>query len=652
MNTVSAVFFFSVLRALLAGYGGAWFLPVVAGEAVNAALAFLCIAVGHWALRKLAKSDSDPAARVMHVATFSILFAAFGKGWVEPHVGLSLLLDVDATLNPAIIGIGAIVGILSERLTRSRGESAETAAIWATAGWLIVGPSFYADADHILAGRRLVAAATITTAFVAIALAIAAAGRLLGRSRLRNALGAVAVAALVFSAVGPSAVGKHARADAESILLIVVDTLRADMLETPLGATAHPMPRLAELARRGIRFSNAVAPSPWTLPSTATIVSGMNPHRHRVGVVAGNVAMRGRTDAFYLAPTLRAAGYQSTALVNNPYLRPFYGFDEGLLQFRRYHGNAHDGTTLAMSWMSRHDYRPFFTMLHLMDPHWPYEAPPGFGDARNECPDCDDLPRLQYEVAQPETRAELARRYRSEVEFTDHEIGRLYQELDAHALLERTWIIVTSDHGEEFWDHGRFLHGHSLFDELVRVPLVLIPPRGSSVPSGRVIDKQVRLEDIAPTVLEIALGVGGAIRERQLADGTATEARIDGESLLDLVRGEATSLGGEPALGLRPALLGFVQAKSTLRYGVRTDRYKLIDQGDRKFRLLYDLASDPGETRNLATKSPMAVDRLRTVPRLLGLDPLAAPSRIDDGGSIGELDTDIADELRALGYLD
>jgi arylsulfatase A-like enzyme len=649
MNAVSAVFFFAVLRASLAGYGGMWFLPVVAGEAVNASLAFLCIAVGHWALRSLAKSDHDPAERVMHVATFAILFAAFGKGWIEPHIRLSSAFDVDSHLNPPLILIGALVGMASERLTRSLGVSARAGTLWATAGWLMVGPLLYANFDHIVAGRRLASAATIAATFAGLALVITALGRVFGAVRLRNFLMAVAAGALAFVAVGPSSVGDHARADADSVVVVVVDTLRADMLDTPAGSTAHPMPRLAEIARRGIRFTNAVAPSPWTLPSTATILSGMNPYRHRVGAIAGTMALRGRPDAFQLAPTLRAAGFQSASFVNNPYLRPYYGFDAGTLLFRRYHGTAHDGTALAMSWMSRHDYRPFFTLLHLMDPHWPYEAPAGFDDERGECSACDDLSRLQYEVVDAEVRAEVERRYRAEVAFTDHEIGRFYDELDKHHLLERTWIIVTSDHGEEFWDRGGFLHGHSLYDELLRVPLVLIPPRGSRMPSVRVVDHQVRLEDIAPTVLEIALGEGVSDQKRVLADGSPATLRFDGRSLLEFVVGEnEEAVDSEP----RTALLGFVQAESSLRYGVRGRHYKLIDQGEGKFRLLYDLLRDPEETRNLAAQNPDTVRLLMKAPREMGLDPLQNPSRIDTAGPVQTLDADLADELRSLGYLD
>jgi hypothetical protein len=203
MNAVSAVFFFAVLRASLAGYGGMWFLPVVAGEAVNASLAFLCIAVGHWALRSLAKSDHDPAERVMHVATFAILFAAFGKGWIEPHIRLSSAFDVDSHLNPPLILIGALVGMASERLTRSLGVSARAGTLWATAGWLMVGPLLYANFDHIVAGRRLASAATIAATFAGLALVITALGRVFGAVRLRNFLMAVAAGALAFVAVGP-----------------------------------------------------------------------------------------------------------------------------------------------------------------------------------------------------------------------------------------------------------------------------------------------------------------------------------------------------------------------------------------------------------------------------------------------------------------
>ncbi len=649
MNTVTAVFFFAVLKPLISGYGGAWFFPVVAGEAVNASLAFLCIAVGHWALKKLAKSDHDPAERVMHVATFAILFAAFGKAWLEPLAGPSALLDIDSKLNPALILVGTFVGLVSERITRSRGATARAAAIWGIAGWLLVGPLVASEFDHIVSDRRVVGAAVSTGGFAMLTALIGVFGRLIGEASLKRLLAAIAAASIVFAGLGPSPVGDHAREDADSILLIVVDTLRADMLDAPSGGAAHPMPHLSEIARRGIRFTNAVSPSPWTLPSTTTIISGMNPYRHRVGTMAGSVPLRGKPDAFHLAPTLRHAGYQSAYLVNNPYLRPYYGFADGTLLFRRYHRTAHDGTALAMSWMNRHDFRPFFTMLHLMDPHWPYESPTDLGDERLECEACDDLARLQYDHTDAGTRREVERRYRAEVSFTDDEIGRLYELLDEHEMLESTWIIVTSDHGEELWDHDRFLHGHTLFDELVRVPLVVVPPRGSDVTGGRVVHSQVRLEDVAPTILEIALGPDGPGRDRSLDDGSVSKLPLDGASLLDFFRAEP---GMPVARKPRPALLGFVQADGVQRYAVRDGDMKLIVQRKGVYRVLYDLLRDPFETRNVLGENSDAVGRLMGVPRSLGLDPAAEPARVEPSSAQVALDADITEELRSLGYLD
>lgn len=649
MNTVSAVFFFAVLRPLIAGYGGPWFLPVIAGEAVNASLAFLCIAVGHWALRKLAKSDRDPAERVMHVATFAVLFAAFGKAWVEPQAGLSALLDIDAKLNPALILVGTITGLISERLTRRAGAGGRSAAIWGAAGWLMLGPIFAAEFDHMAADRRLLGAVVSTGAFGLLGLSVAVVGRLVGANVLTRLLAGVAVTIFVVAGMWPSSVGEHAREDADSILLVVVDTLRADMLEAPVGAATHAMPRLAEIARGGIRFTNAVAPSPWTLPSTATIVSGMNPYRHRVGTMAGEVPLRGKRDAFHLASTLRRAGYQSAYLVNNPYLRPYYGFADGTMLFRRYHRTARDGTAFAISWMTRHDYRPFFTLLHLMDPHWPYEAPARVGKEPDECETCDDLPLLQYSQTDEGTRDDVRRRYRGEVSFTDDEIGRLYDSLDEHGLLERTWIIVTADHGEELWDHGRFLHGHTLFDELVRVPLVVVPPRGSDLVGGRVVHMQVRLEDIAPTILEIAMGEGARESTRILSDGSASELPLDGLSLMGFFDDEP---GGAAWRTPRPALLGFLQTDTALRYGFRGGGLKFLDQGPGVYRALYDLRSDPAETRNVLRDAGSAARLLMTTPAHFGLDPIGEPSRVDADHAVTDLDSDVAAELRSLGYLD
>src|SRR6185369_9684353 len=132
----------------------------------------------------------------------------------------------------------------------------------------------------------------------------------------------------------------------------------------------------ARIAAQGVRFTQAVSPAPWTLPATVSLLSGWNPHRHGFGRTASDwEVLRGNPDALYLAPALRQAGYLTSAFLNNPYLRPWFGFGPGFYLMRPYHGRAVDGAALALDWLHGHIASPSFMLLHLMDPHWPYDAP-------------------------------------------------------------------------------------------------------------------------------------------------------------------------------------------------------------------------------------------------------------------------------------
>jgi len=296
-----------------------------------------------------------------------------------------------------------------------------------------------------------------------------------------------------------------------------------------------------------------------------------------------------------------------------------------------------------------------------MDPHWPYEAPDDRGSARMDCTECDSLPVLQYQPTSAMVRAEVRRRYSAEVAYTDAQIGRLYDGLESLGRLDDTWFIVVADHGEEFWDHQRFLHGHSFYDELLRVPLVVVPPRRlpGSVSRGRTIDEQVRLEDVVPTLLEaIGVPVPGSLPRsaarpaanvgpRRGVDATGDvepPAPIDGVSLLDLVCGRPRAQG-EP-----PAVAGFIQAQGDGSYAVRTARWKLLSWPGHRLPVLFDLSADPAETRNVASDHPYVVVQLGRVPAAQGLDVRLL--RTFTTGERPDVDADVVRELESLGYVD
>jgi len=298
---------------------------------------------------------------------------------------------------------------------------------------------------------------------------------------------------------------------------------------------------------------------------------------------------------------LRAHGYQTAGFVNNGQLRPYYGFGDDYLLFRRYHGDARDGTALALSWIVRHRVRPFFVFLHLQDPRWPYAAPVRHDLERDDaCADCDSAAALSTPDVPVRVRLEVRRRYDAELAFTDLEIGRLYDELARRELLDGTWLIVTATHGQEFWEHGGFMHGRSLHDEVLRVPMIVIPPAGrDDLPRGEIIADQVRLEDVVPTLLEIVDAEPVALR------------KLDGTSLLPLF----TSTDPRTP---RPVLAGYLRVEGDASYAVRQDGYKLIVSSADGSSVLYDLQADAEETVDVASGQPERVEQLVAVPREMG----------------------------------
>jgi arylsulfatase A-like enzyme len=236
-----------------------------------------------------------------------------------------------------------------------------------------------------------------------------------------------------------------------------------------------------------------------------------------------------------------------------------------------------------------------------MDPHWPYDAPEGYGDPRRSCRECDDFRVMQYQETSTEVHNEVRRRYDAEVAFTDAEIGRLWDELSARGVLDHTWLIVTSDHGEEFWEHHGFLHGHSLYDELLRVPLVIVPPTADLLaPRGVRVREQVRLEDVAATVFDVA--------------GVQPSVPLDGTSLLGeyFMRNPAAPIVGEKTA--RPQIAGFLQQGNAKGWAARANGMKLIAELG-EIPLLFDLAADPAEAQPITFQKPSITTALMALPR-------------------------------------
>lgn len=307
-----------------------------------------------------------------------------------------------------------------------------------------------------------------------------------------------------------------------TVVLVIADTVRADHLGC-YGYSRDTSPNLDRLAAEGARFQDAWAQAPWTLPAVASILTGQPPHVHGAGR-----AVRGlhpvRPNVATLAERLHAAGWMTSAVVSVVFCSPESGLARG---FDRYDHQTSDATNVgardakettdrALTAAQEAAGRPLLLLVHYFDAHLTYDPPApfdtmfdpeaaarvgrGFGSAAQVRAIGDGT--LALDDTQ---RRGLVARYDGEIRFLDREFGRLRDGLGALGRWEQALVIVVGDHGEEFWDHGGFEHGHSHHAELLRVPLIV---RGPGRPAGTVVTERVRQIDIAPTVLAYA-GVAG-----------------------------------------------------------------------------------------------------------------------------------------------
>jgi arylsulfatase A-like enzyme len=396
-----------------------------------------------------------------------------------------------------------------------------------------------------------------------------------------------------------------------NVVLIGVDTLRPDHLGC-YGYDRETSPEIDKFAARGTLFENVVSQSPWTLPSFATIFTSLYPAQH--GASALNTQLR--TDQPTLAMMLLKRGYSTAGIINAPFLRPEFKLDRGFEYYDYkppFAGRIADGTTDdALAWIDAHRDEPFFIFVHYFDPHLPYGPPPPYDtefypDYAGELPapfDINLFPRARatnFETMRSVSAEDwdyIKALYDGEILFTDREVGRLISGLGDRGLEENTLIIVLSDHGEEFFEHGGFEHGHALYNEVIKVPLIVSLP--GLVPENARLSEHVRLIDIAPTVLDF-LG----IEQRQHMEGVSLKPLITGNG--EIRAAEAALL--PPGIGYSESMLYGTERKAVTAYPWKYTYEMMSGQ-----HTLMNLGADPGEMEDVSRDNPEA---LRPVEELL-----------------------------------
>jgi arylsulfatase A-like enzyme len=416
------------------------------------------------------------------------------------------------------------------------------------------------------------------------------------------------------------------------VVVVSIDTLRRDHVSL-YGYPRRTTPGLELLARESVVFDDAVSTSSWTLPAHASLLTSTYPGVH--GAVSSRV---GLSPSFpNLARTLSENGFFTQAMVTHVYLSKEYGFAEGFDRHRYLPDTrAEELTNEAIRFLEARGDEDFFLFLHYYDPHWHYDPPPPYdtffdpsydGGANGIWWDFKDEDR---ESIDPRDLHHILALYDGEILYTDREVERLFREMKRIGVFEETLVVVTSDHGEEFLEHGAWEHQKTLYEEQLRIPLVMKLPRGRMGPLR--VDHQVSLIDVAPTILaELGIEAPETYQGRPLLSsaGVVESAWAETEHTLDGSRKIAVRRGAR-------------ERKSIFTLRQNGGELAGIDLE------LFDLELDSGETTNLddpqvreAVEDELASYLKEVERRRAGKPP----------GPDVDLSPEEVERLRALGYL-
>lgn len=457
-----------------------------------------------------------------------------------------------------------------------------------------------------------------------------------------------------------------------NVVLVLIDTQRADHMEPweteAMRSAVHyrggdvktPLVRL--LADQGVVFENAVAPENWTLPSAASLLSGLYPITHRAQREKDALS----PDVVLLSEFLRRQGFKTAAFVGNGHVSQASGFGRGWDLLRNYikEGKPNEAEYLfadALAWVKEHETTPFFLYVHTVDPHVPYDPgreylqmydPESYGgpvQPRDTSTLVENV-KLRRVTLTDRDKVRLHALYKGEVTYHDDHFKKFVDALAEEGVLDDTLIVVTADHGEEFFEHGKVGHGHSLFQELVHVPLLL---RFGGIPAPRRVSEYVGLCDVAPTIVDV-LNLGPA------AAGAGVS--FEGNSLLPMLLGHRVAGPNMAFTNHQSERMAVVAAGWKLQMNGPTQTALFSIRGDEMERVVLQENGifDWDAMRPFVRAHPITMRYLRVlIGQFLGApdrqawrtgDTTAAARRRYAAGT-ATFDREEEERLRAIGYL-
>jgi arylsulfatase A-like enzyme len=441
---------------------------------------------------------------------------------------------------------------------------------------------------------------------------------------------------------------------ARNVIVLLVDTLRADKL-TVYGRTRVRSPEMERFAAEATLFERCQSPANWTKPACASVLTGLHPPSHRALTESGSLSSR----VTLVSELFRGAGFRTAALIANGYLATDFGFNRGWDHYRNYireerPTEAEHVLPDALAWLEQNRQERMFLYVQTIDPHVPYDPPeedlrlydpaPYSGRIRPRSTGLllDELKRSGVELTDRD-KERLEALYDGEVTYHDRWFGRFLDQLGELGLADSTCLVVTADHGEEFFEHGSAGHGHSLYQELLHVPLLVRCPGLSQ--AGQRLSQVCSLVDVTPTVLEAA--------------GLVVPEPVEGRSLVGDLR-------GAPAPVLSAAFSSQWDTGNDWELGwtARVGDWKLRMRGP-AVSYLHDLASDPREERDVDSRHPVALRAARiALGQFLGarsrrdwtaaatVQPRPRGTAPRPENEDAAMTPELCQQLHALGYMD